>query len=386
MLTPSGTDFQLIYAPGEKYKITEISNFRKYKDRKYTGFISRQIRGVMEVTGRKNNRSQLSGTYYIMEETKRDSRFIANSIHNQQTSQFAIAPNGQFIIDDSVQFPLTRSFPVFPDKKLKTGDKWQAFGERYVDPLNKGIFTKVKFYCDYQFMGEKKYGNIDAYLIHAQYALRYKGDDSKGDPELRAITNGGHKVEIYVSKDSGRPLFMRDLIIENLGGEVYVFQDKSQMVLKGFTQTWFDLVEIMDRKKIIQDFDKDIVKNIPDVTVEETDEGVALTLNNLRFVADQDVLLKGELPKLDQIAQSLKKIPDRTFMVVGHTAYVGTEESMYKLSVKRAKKIVDHLVKRGLDARRFLYQGKGGSDPVASNDTEENRAKNRRVEIIIMED
>lgn len=383
---PAGEDFQIIYAPGEKYRITEISNFRQSVNNKYTGFISRQIRGIMEVTGRKNGQSELSGTYYVMQESKHDSRFIANSISKTEPSRFVIASNGQFIVPEGVQYPLTRSFPVFPKDKLNPGDKWQAFGERYVDPLNKGIFTRVQFYCDYQFMGEKEYEGVEAYLINAQYALRYKGDDPKGDPKLKAITNGGHKVEIYVSKNTGRPLFMRDLIIENLGGEVYLFTDNSQMVLKGFTQTWFDLVEIMNRDKILEEIDTDIVKNIPDVTVENSDQGVKLTLNNLRFVADQDILLAGENSKLDQIAAALKKIPDRSFMVVGHTAYVGTEESMYDLSVKRAKKIVDMLVERGIDAKNFLYQGKGGSDPVALNDTEENKAKNRRVEIIIMED
>ncbi len=79
-------------------------------------------------------------------------------------------------------------------------------------------------------------------------------------------------------------------------------------------------------------------------------------------------------------------MPERSFLVVGHTAKIGTEESQLSLSVERAKTIVDYLTGQGIEAERFIYEGRGGTKPVAANDTEENRAKNRRVEIIILED
>ena len=82
----------------------------------------------------------------------------------------------------------------------------------------------------------------------------------------------------------------------------------------------------------------------------------------------------------------MKQIPTRTFLVIGHTAAVGTPESQQELSVKRAKAIVDFMVSRGVALDRFLYQGRGGTQPVAPNDTEENMARNRRVEIIVLED
>ncbi len=72
--------------------------------------------------------------------------------------------------------------------------------------------------------------------------------------------------------------------------------------------------------------------------------------------------------------------------MIGHTAAIGTPESQVDLSVQRARAIVDFLISRGIDAGRFLYEGKGGTQPVAPNDTEENMARNRRVEIVILED
>jgi outer membrane protein OmpA-like peptidoglycan-associated protein len=82
----------------------------------------------------------------------------------------------------------------------------------------------------------------------------------------------------------------------------------------------------------------------------------------------------------------LKLVEGRSFRVIGHTAAVGIRESQYDLSVKRAKAVVDFLVSRGMRADRFLYEGRGGDEPVAPSDTEENRAKNRRVEVFILED
>jgi OOP family OmpA-OmpF porin len=138
---------------------------------------------------------------------------------------------------------------------------------------------------------------------------------------------------------------------------------------------------------VIKEIKEVIAKiDIPDVTVEERDQGVALTLNNIHFVADKETILASEKPRLDSLAETLKKIEGRTFLVVGHTAKSGTEAEQRELSIKRAKAIVDYLASKGIDAKRFLYEGRGATEPIAPNDTEQNMAKNRRVEIIILED
>jgi outer membrane protein OmpA-like peptidoglycan-associated protein len=103
-------------------------------------------------------------------------------------------------------------------------------------------------------------------------------------------------------------------------------------------------------------------------------------------VADQATILPSERGRLDSIAEALGSIGERTIKAVGHTADVGTAESQYELSIERAKTIIDEMVKRGIPAERFIYEGKGGTEPIAPNDTEEGRAQNRRVEFIILGD
>ena len=86
------------------------------------------------------------------------------------------------------------------------------------------------------------------------------------------------------------------------------------------------------------------------------------------------------------VAGALAKISDRTLLVVGHAASVGRPEEELALSAERAKAVVDYLVSRGIEARRFLYEGRGSTEPISLGSDEGSRAQNRRVEIIILED
>ena len=121
------------------------------------------------------------------------------------------------------------------------------------------------------------------------------------------------------------------------------------------------------------------------IVLEDRPEGPTLVAFGLRFVPDQDVLLPEERVRLDGIAAALKAVPgDRTLLVTGHTADVGNPAGQKDLSIRRAKRVVDELVARGIPASRFLFRGFGAERPVAPNDSEANRARNRRVEITVL--
>jgi outer membrane protein OmpA-like peptidoglycan-associated protein len=122
------------------------------------------------------------------------------------------------------------------------------------------------------------------------------------------------------------------------------------------------------------------------VAVDDTPEGVRLRLSDIRFVADQAIVLPEERPRLEAVARALRVIEDRTFLVIGHTALAGTEEGRRTLSVERARAVVDFLVGGGIEPDRFIYEGRGAAEPIGDNATSEGRALNRRVEIVILED
>lgn len=86
---------------------------------------------------------------------------------------------------------------------------------------------------------------------------------------------------------------------------------------------------------------------------------------------------------LGKFADTMKDMTETDITIYGHTDNVGTEEANQKVSAKRADAVATYLKKCGMDKDRIITQGMSFSMPVASNDTEEGRAQNRRIEIYI---
>jgi outer membrane protein OmpA-like peptidoglycan-associated protein len=90
-------------------------------------------------------------------------------------------------------------------------------------------------------------------------------------------------------------------------------------------------------------------------------------------------------PVLDNFAASLAKNPVTTVTIIGHTDSSGTDAINNPLSVNRAASARDYLIARGVASNRISIDGRGSREPLVTNDTAANRAKNRRVEIYVAE-
>lgn len=120
--------------------------------------------------------------------------------------------------------------------------------------------------------------------------------------------------------------------------------------------------------------------------VSVTRSGDAIILNmpsNVTFdVGRSDV--RGEfVGVLDSVALVLKEYKKTYVDVAGHTDSTGAEDYNLNLSVQRAQSVANHLTNRGVIQERFVIRGFGETQPIASNATENGRALNRRVEIIL---
>ena len=130
-------------------------------------------------------------------------------------------------------FPSYRSFPSYPNVPISLGASWEAKAERAVDPLNKGIITRMPIYVTYTYNGDTVFDNQDVYAISAQFATRYgfgSGNyykDWGGDQDLESAI-GSHKCSIYVSKKTGNALLISDNI-----DETYTYIDWNQIRFKG---------------------------------------------------------------------------------------------------------------------------------------------------------
>ncbi len=90
-------------------------------------------------------------------------------------------------------------------------------------------------------------------------------------------------------------------------------------------------------------------------------------------------------PVLDRFATTLNQNPATTVSIIGHTDNTGSDAINQPLSVERAAHTRDYLTTRGVSATRIVVEGRGENEPIASNDDNAGRARNRRVEIYVSE-
>lgn len=106
---------------------------------------------------------------------------------------------------------------------------------------------------------------------------------------------------------------------------------------------------------------------------------IALYIN---FETGKSIIKPESQPIIDQITEMLQQNPDLKVSIEGHTDNVGTAKSNQTLSESRAKSVMTALVTKGIPASRLKSKGWGQTKPVADNNTEDGKAKNRRVEIV----
>lgn len=106
---------------------------------------------------------------------------------------------------------------------------------------------------------------------------------------------------------------------------------------------------------------------------------------DFKFGFNETTLNDEAMEYLDELASLLLAHPGTNLEVIGHTDDVGSNLANKKVSLLRAEAVVDYLISKGIEKRRLKATGQGNSMPLLPNDSEENRAKNRRVEFVIYE-
>ena len=467
----------ITYKGSRNYKFTERSDLRVYQNGKYIGLQSKIVSAFI-IPDRSEKGLVYEGDFFVDQDTNRNKAQVALGIHEAIPSSFIINCDGNLTMLVDNGYPSFRSFPAFSSRKIKKGDIWEAKAMRAVDPLSKGIITKMPIYVQYTYTGDDIYNGEEVYLISAQWATRYNTGgttiyvDWGGDKDL-SYAQGGHKATIIVSKQTGAALVIRDSV-----DETFVYKDGNKYQYKGTISLFTEYPPAIDRSKLIaalkrmellddeeaekllqrpveKDNDrstKEFVSKVskqdddtwepvntsewvsqgnPDknkkdktstsekssiekdtkskteklkkqieehqakqtsqinkttpISVDNTEAGIRLTIQNLQFKADSSELLPGEEKRLDQIAEILRLAEGAQFLIEGHTASTGYEAGEMKLSKERADSIAKALAARGISSECFICKGSGGKKPIASNETPEGKALNRRVEITILD-
>ncbi len=230
---PEIKSVSLTYSGSGGYTLVERSNLRRYINGKYSGLTSREVRSFISPSAafRDGNEDAFwyEGSFYVMEETLRNLEISFAGINESIDSSFCIDPDGKMTVFTDNGYPTFRSFPSFPDRKIQAGDQWSSSAVRSVDPLNKGVHTKLDMYVLYTFYGEELYQEKEVYRIKAQWQTNYGGThiDPTGDRALKKA-RGGHKADILVKKETGEVILVLDTV-----DETFFYADNSQVNFKG---------------------------------------------------------------------------------------------------------------------------------------------------------
>ena len=362
----------------QNYILVERSDLRRYDNGKYIGLLSREVRSFI-VPSKSQDGLLYNGYFYVNQNTKRNNVSVNDGINDAVLSSFFIDNENGFkmLVDNG--YPSFRGFPAFVEKEIKTGDTWECTSERSVDPLEKGVNTKMPVLVKYTYARDMIYNGTEVYVLNASWATRYGGFseiiDEEGDPSL-VSAQGKNEAVIYVDKKSLKALLISDHV-----EETFSYADGKKITLNGTISIFTENPMTVNKESIIEKIPEDENQ----FEFEKTDMGLKFILSDIRFAPDSSELLEGEEERLDKIAELLKSAPDSMFLVEGHTASTGNPKGEMKLSLERAHAIVRELSKRGIASSRFICKGWGGTKPADDNETIEGRARNRRVEITILE-
>jgi len=381
--------FEYRHVEGARYRILSVVDQAVFINRELSHRAQTLNRIAVEVTEVKDGRGLHKAVFQSSERLVYDSLNrapAASGFHWQKEyeSVFERDKLGRITIDPRYYMPVVRNVPSFPDKDLKAGDTWRAEAHEVHDFRDGfGIEEpyRIPFTANYEFLGEREWKGVLYPAFSVVYHIASRPPAVRGRIYPTRIS-GTFTQLVYWDRSLGQEKAYTEefrLTME--------LSNRSAIEFRGTAEAEFVEAEFMNKEKLISEIAEEI-KNLDlgDVNVRAVEEGVSLSLEDIRFYADSDRLLPGEQEKLDRVAGILKRYPGRDIIVSGHAARWGESEYLLNLSHSRARAIAKYFLDTGVrTADRMVIRGYGAERPIADNSTEEGMRKNRRVEITILE-
>ena len=127
-------------------------------------------------------------------------------------------------------------------------------------------------------------------------------------------------------------------------------------------------------------------RQLENLQLRQTESGVVVTLGDVLFETGETQLREEGMASLVEVVDLLQSEPDKNIRIEGHTDSTGEAATNLEISERRANAVFDALVSLGVDAERVTAAGMGEDFPIASNETEEGRRQNRRVDVILLDE
>ncbi len=292
---------------------------------------------------------------------------------------------GNYILDENAFMPVVRNVPVFPDKDIQIGDTWTAQGEEVHDFRESFGIEKpfrIPFIANYKYAGTEIVDENEFHIFYVSYNLIYEPpvqvDNTENTPVLTMVNSN---QTLYWDIEKGYlDHYTEDfrIIMETSLGDRIEFIGSAKAQITDFAKREVDTT-LEDVQNQIDNLDLD------SISAHIAPEGITISLENIQFEPNSAILQESEIIKIQKIAEILKTLPSNDLLISGHTALAGTEQGRKVLSEQRANSVAQELIKNGVrDANGITTQGFGATDPIAPNNSPENMARNRRVEITIL--
>lgn len=270
-------------------------------------------------------------------------------------------------------------------KTVRQGDGWDSWSdpENLGEPVNSSgweSFFAISAKGDYAYVYSLKQGNGDLFRIKLR-------EEQKPDP---VVLVRGKVLNSKTKESIGATIVYEDLTTgENIGqastdpetGEykIVLAYGKSYAFLAG-AEGFLPVSENIDLGSVAeyQEIERDLLL----VPIEKE---MKVRLNNVFFDVAKATLRPESYPELNRLADILKKSPNLKIEIGGHTDSDGSDSYNLTLSGDRAKAVREYIVAQGVSASQISSKGYGETKPVATNDTEEGKQQNRRVEFSILE-
>nr|HQU74755.1 OmpA family protein [Calditrichia bacterium] len=177
---------------------------------------------------------------------------------------------------------------------------------------------------------------------------------------------------LSIEKDQNQALLV---YVDNLETRLNINEQTTSAIMSDY----FDLASLRARYQTVADrFTSE------EATVDLRTGKLVISLHGLVFPVGQATIEDQYKPLLESLAVSIKEFPGTEVVLEGHTDAVGSDELNLKLSKERATVVKDYLVSNfDIDPERIVAAGFGETRPVASNDSQVGRAKNRRIDAVI---
>jgi outer membrane protein OmpA-like peptidoglycan-associated protein len=371
------------YRAGDKFRVLSEVEEEVYVNRRRQNEAEILNRIAFEIVEAAPDGSSglLRGSFATLE---RPAGAASYSIAENYESEFRRDALGRMTIAPNYYMPVVRQVPTLPARELLPGDTWTAPGEERHDLRR--VFGipdpyAIPFEARYRYEGPVELEGRRLEVLTCSYTIFTTPGPPRAYASIYPIQIAGYSDQkIWWDPAIGQPA-----AYEERFKLVFDWSDGTTIEYRGTAGSHIVEAELMDRAAVKEEVEK-AVEGLAGVSVESTEEGVAIRLEDLRFRPDSAELLPGESEKLLRVAELLKRYPERDILVGGHTALAGTAEGRARLSLDRARAVAELLISLGARrAEEIQVAGYGAERPIADNLTEEGKARNRRVEIVILE-